>query len=144
MTTMNTYAEKLRDPRWQRKRLEIMQRDNFACTMCDDSESTLNVHHWKYNGDPWEAENHDLSTVCETCHELIETRKKIGLPTRAGHGWRFLIAGEMIMEGDQWWCSGSGWMEFGQAIGALYKPAEWGHTPEYHRFPGARRRIQQD
>ncbi len=25
------YASKLKDPRWQKKRLEILQRDDFAC-----------------------------------------------------------------------------------------------------------------
>ena len=28
---MSDYVEKLKDPRWQRKRLEIMQRDGFRC-----------------------------------------------------------------------------------------------------------------
>jgi len=26
-----TYSEKLKDPRWQKKRLEILSRDNFTC-----------------------------------------------------------------------------------------------------------------
>lgn len=28
-----TYAEKLKDPRWQKKRLRILERDAFACHM---------------------------------------------------------------------------------------------------------------
>ena len=74
---MKTYAQKLRDPRWQRKRLEIMQRDNFTCTECGDSDSTLNVHHWEYAKEPWDAKNADLVTVCEKCHKEIEDCKKL-------------------------------------------------------------------
>ena len=62
------YSEKLRDPRWQKKRLEIMQRDNFTCMACGDKESTLNLHHKEYHGDPWEAPDVSLETLCETCH----------------------------------------------------------------------------
>jgi hypothetical protein len=64
-----TYSEKLKDPRWQKKRLEIMQRDNFTCQICGDKESTLHVHHYDYMGDPWEIENRCLKTLCENCHE---------------------------------------------------------------------------
>jgi hypothetical protein len=77
MNTMTTYTEKLRDPRWQRKRLEIMQRDNFTCTQCGDTSTTQNVHHWEYVKEPWDAKNADLVTVCETCHKEIEECKKL-------------------------------------------------------------------
>lgn len=42
------YSEKLKDPRWQKKRLEILNRDEFACRFCGDNKSTLNVHHISY------------------------------------------------------------------------------------------------
>ena len=74
---MKTYSEKLKDPRWQRKRLEIMQRDNFTCTQCGDKHSTLNVHHWEYAKEPWDAKKIDLSTVCVTCHKNIEDCKAV-------------------------------------------------------------------
>lgn len=62
------YSEKLRDPRWQKKRLEVMNRDSFTCLACNDKESTLNVHHKQYHGDPWEAPMDSLETLCEECH----------------------------------------------------------------------------
>lgn len=65
---MSTYYEKLRDPRWQKRRLEIMKRDGFACRDCGDSKSTLNVHHCHYAKTPWEANEKVLLTVCEDCH----------------------------------------------------------------------------
>lgn len=65
------YFEKLKDPRWQRRRLEVMERDEFHCRMCGDGESTLHVHHKRYikGREPWEYELHELATVCEHCHE---------------------------------------------------------------------------
>jgi hypothetical protein len=141
---MSKYSEKLRDPRWQRKRLEIMQRDNFACTLCSDSKSTLNVHHWEYKGEPWDVENDNLSTVCVSCHELIELRKKGGLPTRAGRMYRFLEAGEIIQEGDEWWACGKGWLRFGNGIGQPYRKYDWGDFSDHWKLPSARRMISKD
>jgi len=63
-----TYSEKLKDPRWQKKRLEILQRDNWTCQICGCTENTLNVHHEKYDGDPWEISDKELITICEKCH----------------------------------------------------------------------------
>src|SRR5262245_15459330 len=69
---MAKYSEKLRDPRWQRKRLEIMQRDNFACGYCSNGNVTLNVHHrWYVRGaDPWDYPGEALVTLCEDCHKF--------------------------------------------------------------------------
>lgn len=64
-----SYSEKLKDPRWQKKRLEIMQRDKFECRWCCDGTNTLNVHHLKYSGEPWETPNEFLITICEECHK---------------------------------------------------------------------------
>ena len=66
-----TYSDKLKDPRWQKKRLKILERDNWACVLCSDHESTLNVHHVEYNfkKDPWDYDNKYLWTLCNKCHE---------------------------------------------------------------------------
>lgn len=65
------YAKKFKDPRWQKKRLEILQRDEFTCKICGDAESTLHIHHRNYiNGrEPWEYPDDYLVTLCEKCHE---------------------------------------------------------------------------
>lgn len=65
------YAQKLKDPRWQRKRLEILERDEWTCQKCADSESTLVVHHRRYlaNTEPWDYPDDLLVTLCEDCHE---------------------------------------------------------------------------
>lgn len=74
---MKTYSEKLRDPRWQKKRLEIMERDKFCCSRCTDNESTLNVHHhyYKRGASPWDYHQSALTTLCEGCHECVESMK---------------------------------------------------------------------
>lgn len=73
MDQTKTYTELLRDPRWQRMRLEVMQRDGFACRECGDKTETLNVHHafYVFGRAPWEYETETLRTLCETCHESI-------------------------------------------------------------------------
>jgi len=65
------YVDKLRDPRWQKKRLEILQRDNWTCVACGDKDSTLHIHHrWYERGaEPWDVVDEALVTLCETCHE---------------------------------------------------------------------------
>lgn len=65
-----TYSEKLKDPRWQKKRLEVLERDKWKCCDCDGAEKTLQVHHCFYEkGDPWETDVEFLTTLCEDCHE---------------------------------------------------------------------------
>lgn len=68
-----SYAEKLRDPRWQKKRLEIFKRDGFQCQMCFDRKETQTVHHkWYTKGlEPWEYEDDCYITLCEDCHESV-------------------------------------------------------------------------
>lgn len=69
-----SYGEKLKDPRWQRKRLEIMKRAGFCCQMCGDNQETLNVHHVNYTKgkEPWDYEDSNFRCYCESCHKLIE------------------------------------------------------------------------
>lgn len=65
------YAQKLKDPRWQKKRLDILNRDSFSCQKCFDDKNTLHVHHIKYfkGKEPWDIEDRYLITLCESCHE---------------------------------------------------------------------------
>jgi len=74
-----TYSEKLRDPRWQKKRLEVMERDCFACQRCGNSANTLNVHHLIYDKGkaPWDYANDDLTTLCVECHVIAEDRETL-------------------------------------------------------------------
>jgi len=71
------YKEQIKDGRWQRKRLEIMQRDDFKCNICNEVNK-LHVHHlyYKPNAKIWEYDNETLVTVCDNCHELLH--KELG------------------------------------------------------------------
>lgn len=66
----SNYSEKLRDPRWQKKRLEILQRDEFTCQRCGDTTTMLAIHHKYYlpRTEPWEYSDDALLTLCEFCH----------------------------------------------------------------------------
>jgi hypothetical protein len=67
-----TYSEKLKDPRWQRKRLEVLQAADFKCWDCGESTQTLHVHHCYYEKGlmPWEYPDEALKCLCEYCHAI--------------------------------------------------------------------------
>lgn len=77
-----TYAEKLKDPRWQRKRLEVMESAGWKCEKCGRSDLTLHVHHPVYipGREPWDYARSELQCLCEPDHD--EAHKPEALPTR--------------------------------------------------------------
>jgi 5-methylcytosine-specific restriction endonuclease McrA len=91
-TPREAYRRKLKDPRWQKMRLEIFNRDVFKCRYCGDKKETLHVHHLEYlpDLDPWQYPMESLITLWESCHEeetkyrreqeerLIGTLREIG------------------------------------------------------------------
>lgn len=71
MSERKSYRELLDDPRWQKKRLEVLEKNQFTCRGCGSKEKKLNVHHrmYKKGRKPWEYELIDLTVLCEDCHE---------------------------------------------------------------------------
>jgi hypothetical protein len=71
---MSDYSAKLKDPRWQKKRLEVFNAHDFTCQMCGAKDETLHVHHVNYRkgAKPWEYELHELRCFCERCHKEVE------------------------------------------------------------------------
>lgn len=69
----------LSDPRWQKKRLEVMQRDNFTCQHCGCVDKTLHVHHKYYRdgNDPWDYPLNTFITLCDKCHNEEHDNKEI-------------------------------------------------------------------
>ena len=92
-----TYQEKLKDPRWQKKRLEILEKHKWTCCICGDKESTLHVHHLKYNDDPWDVPDDYLIVLCDKCHKNIH---KINMPVSVYDmifkGWKLKIVLDSI------------------------------------------------
>jgi len=65
-----TYSQKLKDPRWQKKRLQILERDGWQCKECLSKEKSLQVHHVVYRKiDPWNYPDYLYQTLCEDCHQ---------------------------------------------------------------------------
>ena len=63
------YAKALQHPKWQRKRLKIMERDKWRCKDCGNTEAQLHVHHLHYSCKfPWQELNTNLITLCNSCH----------------------------------------------------------------------------
>lgn len=67
-----SYNEQIKSPHWQKRRLQILQRDNFTCQICSSTEKTLHVHHLCYRKDAkiWDYPDNTLITLCEDCHRM--------------------------------------------------------------------------
>jgi hypothetical protein len=67
------YQDQLKDPRWQKMRLKIYERDEFTCTRCGSQDNTLNAHHKAYESSsaPWAYPDHWITTLCDTCHASV-------------------------------------------------------------------------
>lgn len=94
MNRQNIYLEKLKDPRWQKLRLEIFERDGWKCRNCGASDKPLHAHHlhYIYGLEPWEYEDEQslLATLCEDCHaeetaELKDAKNRL-MSVLADHG----------------------------------------------------------
>jgi hypothetical protein len=74
---MLSYSEKLRDPRWQRRRLEVMNAADWRCEDCRCARDAkpLDVHHCAYLGQPWEADDGLLMALCRDCHAYRQERE---------------------------------------------------------------------
>lgn len=92
----SSYAESLRNPNWQKKRLQILDRDEWTCQHCFDSTSTLHVHHKYYTKGrkPWEYCDDALVTLCESCHdgETSELRDSHAKLIEAMSSWGFFAS----------------------------------------------------
>jgi hypothetical protein len=73
------YSEQYKSPLWQKKRLEILERDEFRCTSCKSEDKQLHVHHKEYikGRSVWDYDNSYLITLCDECHELIHQNAKM-------------------------------------------------------------------
>lgn len=80
-----SYRDLLRDPRWQKRRLEVLQAADWRCSRCRSHKTNLQVHHRRYIRGlmPWDYTDEQLVVLCDDCHELQHLPK----PT-ADDEWR--------------------------------------------------------
>ena len=101
MIAKQNYRELLRHPLWQKKRLRILERDNWTCIHCRDDESELHVHHrvaYRQNIKPWEYDDSELQTLCKTCHEKLKGIRPGSAWLDDDGGWGY--------DGSCPWCGG--------------------------------------
>lgn len=117
-----TYAEQLKDPRWQRKRKEVLERDSYSCRECKAKDTILHVHHGYYDQSKlaWEYNNKYLHTLCNKCHEeyhffhkkLMELSGEM-LPTVMEYLYKMLVVIQSKANGE--------WYD----IGDIYCYTDW-------------------
>lgn len=73
-----SYAQQLKHPKWQKKRLEVLEAAGWACEWCGDTETTFHVHHKQYRKGAmaWEYAREELAALCEKCHSEEHEAKK--------------------------------------------------------------------
>ncbi|HOY33472.1 MAG TPA: HNH endonuclease [Bacteroidales bacterium] len=74
-----TYAEQLKSPKWQKKRLNIMERDQFRCQDCGSIDDQLHVHHLFYlqGKKAWDYPDEFYITLCDKCHIGVHTQTEL-------------------------------------------------------------------
>lgn len=95
---MKTYSQKLKDPRWQKIRLQVFERDAWICQGCMSDSNTLHVHHKNYNPgrEPWEYELDNFITLCDECHlSEAEQRKESENTLIAALRWTNFLSGDL-------------------------------------------------
>lgn len=61
--------EKFLDPRWQKISFKILERDQWTCQACRNTDETLAVYlrYFEKNQEPWEHPDDALITLCPSC-----------------------------------------------------------------------------
>lgn len=87
--TKEEYNNMLLDPRWKKRRRQIIKRDGKKCTKCGSTKH-LEVHHIKYRNGiaPWEYNDDEMITLCMYCHGAIHglSRRDVFLRFLKFHG----------------------------------------------------------
>ena len=74
---MKNYKSQYLHPKWQKRRLEMLESAVFQCQECEDTETTLHVHHKRYfkGRDIWDYSDEELIVLCEKCHKQEHVKK---------------------------------------------------------------------
>jgi len=73
MTKKMTYYEQIKSPLWQRKRLEVLEANDFQCQTCLSVDEELHIHHPLYRRGAmiWEYKVSELQCLCHKCHKEV-------------------------------------------------------------------------
>jgi len=75
-----TYSDKLREVKWQQKRLSILLRDGWKCRDCGNPnpELGLEVHHCYYLAGvhPGDHPDEAMLSLCHPCHQIRQPREQ--------------------------------------------------------------------
>lgn len=73
-----TYSDKLKDPRWQKRRLKVLEYAHWRCQICGANRETLHCHHSYYTKgrEPWQYPDGAIIAVCDPCHDKIHGKPK--------------------------------------------------------------------
>ena len=100
---MSDYQDKLRLTQWRVRRLDILERAQFACEKCRASGCDLHVHHLYYEADrdPWDYPDDALQCLCVACHsfETAKQRGETGDPRAMIGGLAIALAGQLSYRG---------------------------------------------
>jgi len=71
MTKSLNYSDQINSPKWQKKRLDILNLHGFKCEKCGNEDKQLHVHHTRYikGRKAWEYDNDIFEVLCCDCHE---------------------------------------------------------------------------
>jgi hypothetical protein len=63
---MSNYTQKLKNPKWQKRRLAVLERAKWRCEDCGEDASELQVYHCAYVRalEPWEHGDDLLMCLC--------------------------------------------------------------------------------
>ncbi len=75
---MSTFKKQYESPKWQKKRLEVLELSNYTCEECGDKETQLHVHHVRYikGRKVWEYHTDALQCLCKNCHQKRHDTKE--------------------------------------------------------------------
>ena len=107
------YTKLLQHPKWQKKRLEVLERAGFKCERCGAEEQQLHIHHWYYRKGkkPWEYEDRVFCCLCHTCHSAVRQAKGIMEEQIAEFGT--LLFDAVTSFADEAYCRMVAWREAG-------------------------------
>ena len=74
---MSQYSSQLRDPRWQKKRLVILEAAEWKCQRCRCETKELQCHHLIYRKgvNPWDYKDGEIVALCDDCHKGVSEIK---------------------------------------------------------------------